>query len=291
MKRLEFGALVALLRNELGWTQSQLAEYAEIEIATLSNIERGAKKFFEPELLFRLANALQLTSLERREFFLASCGLDQKQIVRQPSTITPTNVFDSKNLLHKLTNLVSQIYAPAILGDVFGDILAVNNILLEVLNIDPSLAKMLAQNGVRINYLQIVFDVQGVFSENGVEFDISLLRAFREGSLRYRTKQRYTEVLQGLRNIKEYPSFDRYWRRVSTIEDDKESMLDPINIKHNTYGNLQFTISSSVTLTPHGELFLSHYFPMDLHTAESVIEIAKKVGTEVIPLSSWPQKD
>ena len=85
MNRKEFGELVATLRQDMDWTQSELAEYADVNDAVISQIERGVKKHFEPELLFCLANVFQLTTLERREFFLAASGLDQKQIVRQPS--------------------------------------------------------------------------------------------------------------------------------------------------------------------------------------------------------------
>ena len=68
MNRKEFGQLFATLRQDLDWTQFQLSEYADIDEPVISQIERGVKKFFEPELLFQLANALQLTTLERREF-------------------------------------------------------------------------------------------------------------------------------------------------------------------------------------------------------------------------------
>lgn len=41
MNRKEFGELVAALRQDLGWTQFQLAEYADIDEAVVSQIERG----------------------------------------------------------------------------------------------------------------------------------------------------------------------------------------------------------------------------------------------------------
>ena len=46
MYRRQFGELVAALRQDLGWTQSQLAEYAELEDSVVSQIERGVKKTF-----------------------------------------------------------------------------------------------------------------------------------------------------------------------------------------------------------------------------------------------------
>ncbi len=105
MKRKEFGELVAALRQDLGWTQFQLAEYADLDEAVISQIERGVKKYFEPELLFQLANALQLTSLERHDFILAASGLDEGQIVRQPSAITATDVFHPTKILQRMVSL------------------------------------------------------------------------------------------------------------------------------------------------------------------------------------------
>ena len=98
------------------------------------------------------------------------------------------------------------------------------------------------------------------------------------------------ELMHEYRNVQKYPLFDRYWRRVSTIEDDKASTLNSLEIEHETYGSLRFTVSVSVTLTSYGELFLSHYFPLDHLTASTVIRIAEKVGNEVLFLSPWPQK-
>src|SRR5215510_15772133 len=99
MNRRDFGQLLATLRQDLDWTQFQLAEYAEVDQAVISQIERGVKKFFEPELLFCLANALQLTTLERREFFLETSGLDQRQMVRQSSKSTTTDTSHPSKIL------------------------------------------------------------------------------------------------------------------------------------------------------------------------------------------------
>ena len=62
MNRKEFGQLLSTLRQDMGWTQFQLAEYAQVDEAVVSQMERGVKKYFEPEILFQLANALQLTT-------------------------------------------------------------------------------------------------------------------------------------------------------------------------------------------------------------------------------------
>lgn len=294
MQRLEFGTLVAMLRIELGWTQAQLAEHAEIESATLSNIERGAKKYFEPDLLFRLANALQLTSIERREFFLASCGLDHSQLLRQPSITNPTNAFETEKIIENLINLMSQMYAPAHLGDVFGDVIAVNNLLLETMQVNVTALGTFSQNKKsRINNLTIAFnpEITSVFHESSNESLIAILRAFRESSIRYRAKRRYAELMDELHNMKKYPLFARYWRRVSTFEDDREFMFDPFEITHTVHGTLRFTLTSSVIITSHGELYLSHFTPLDINTTNAIIKIAETAGRNTIQLSQYPWGD
>src|SRR5512134_1831882 len=123
MKRNEFGELIAALRQDFGWTQASLSEFAQVEEAVISQIERGVKKHFEPELLFSLGNAFQLTTLERREFFLAASGLDQKQIVRQPSAAMSTDVFNARKALDKMVDMTRQVRLPAFLCDVYSDVI------------------------------------------------------------------------------------------------------------------------------------------------------------------------
>src|SRR5919108_1142479 len=142
MKRTEFGELFAALRQDLGWTQFQLAERADIDVAVISQIERGVKKHFEPELLFQLVNAFQLTTLERRDFLLAASGLDQKQIVRQPSATTATDVFDVRKVLDKMVELTEQVRLPAFLSDVYGDVIAANNIILSFFRLPPEFVSL-----------------------------------------------------------------------------------------------------------------------------------------------------
>src|SRR5918996_682128 len=145
MKRKEFGELIAALRQDLGWTQFQLAEYTEVDVAVISQMERGVKKFFEPPLLFQLANTFQLTTLERREFLLAASGLDQKELVRQPSASTLTDVFNVRKTLDKMIELTGQVRLPAFLWDVYGDIIAANNIIISLFTVPPEYVEKVSQ--------------------------------------------------------------------------------------------------------------------------------------------------
>jgi transcriptional regulator with XRE-family HTH domain len=157
MRRKEFGELVAALRQDLGWTQFQLAEYAKVDGAVVSQIERGVKKHFEPQLLFKLANAFQLTTLERHEFVLAASGLDEKEIVRQPSANIATDVFDATKILERMIALTEALRVPAFLGDVYSDVVAANRIMLAFYNVPASMIETAANipggySTVRLNF-------------------------------------------------------------------------------------------------------------------------------------------
>jgi transcriptional regulator with XRE-family HTH domain len=294
MKRKEFGQLIASLRQDLGLTQAQLAELVDLENATLSNIERGAKRHIEPDSLYRLANALHLTSLERREFFLAACGLEQEKVVRQPGPNSRTKVFDAKRVLADLFGLMRQVYLPMNLGDCYGDLIAVNRALLDVVQIDAGSLKAMSQVTGGFNNLHYVYGTmlgQKTFGDDFSQSALVAIRSFREGSLRYRSKPRYRELMQEFRDPRRYPLFERYWRRVSSLDEDKETAGDPIQSQHPKYGTLSLMISSQVTITPYGELFLSYFLPMDAHTAVSLVSLIAETGQDVIQLLDWPEKN
>lgn len=126
MDRFEFGVLIAMLREDMEWTQSELAEYSGLDTAIISQIERGVKKHFDPELLFCLANSFHLTTIERREFFLAASGINEKRLIRQPSAALATDTVDAEKVLRKMIAIIEAQRLPAFIMDVYSDVLALN---------------------------------------------------------------------------------------------------------------------------------------------------------------------
>lgn len=295
MNRKDFGQLLATLREDLDWTQFQLAEYAEVDGAVISQIERGVKKFFEPELLFCLANALQLTTLERREFFLAASGLDQKQIVRQPSMATATDVFNIRKILDKLIELTGQVRLPAFLADVYGDVIAANQIILSFFKIPPHILETAPNMPGGYNTARVNFGKESVIrdriSDNWDGYALNSMRSFRERSLRYRAQPYFKYLMKSFRNQVEYPLFERYWKMVSSIEQDKEVDTDYFTFQHDEFGKVKYAASSTITITSFGELFLVQYLPLDEQTSQTFEKIAKEVGPAIIRLAPWPVKD
>lgn len=294
MKRRQFGELVAALRQDLGWTQFQLAEYAELDDAVVSQIERGVKKHFEPHLLFQLANAFQFTTLERREFLLAASGLDQKEIVRQPSAAVVTDAFDVKKTLDKMIELTGQVRLPAFLWDVYGDIIAANHVILSFFNIPPEFVEKAGETPAGYNISRFSFGkdlvARSTVIGNWDQFALNSMRAFRENSLRYRAQPYFKYLMKLFRNQNEYPLFDRYWKMVSSSEQDKEVDTDFYSYPHSEFGEVKYMSSSIVSITSFGELYLVQYLPLDAGTSQLFEQLAQKAGQGVNTFAPWPEK-
>ena len=294
MNRKDFGELLSTLRQDLDWTQFHLSEYAGVDEAVISQIERGVKKFFEPELLFNLANALQLTTMERREFFLASSGLDQKQIVRQPSAAMTTDVFNLRKILDKMIELTGQVRLPAFLCDVYSDVIATNQIVLSFFKVPPTFVEEADRipggyNTARFNFGKDLVARSHIL-DNWDNYALNSMRAFRENSLRYRAKPYFKYLMKVFRNPIEYPLFNRYWKMVSSVEQDKEANADYFSFHHNEFGDIKYTSSSTVSITSFGELFLVQYLPLDVRTSQLFEDLAQQAGSGVTQFASWPIK-
>ena len=294
MKRKEFGQLLATLRQDLDWTQFELSEYADVDQAIISQIERGVKKHFEPNLLYCLANALQLTTLERREFLLAASGLDQKQIVRQPSAGMSTDVFNVRRVLDKMIELTGQVRLPAFLWDVYGDIIAANHTIIAFFRVPPEFVEMAGQlpggyNMCRFNFGKELV-ARSLVIENWDRFAMNSMRAFRENSLRYRAQPYFKYLMKIFRNQNEYPLFDRYWKMVSSREQDKEVDTDFYSYHHAEFGELKYTSASIISITSFGELFLVQYLPLDESTSQVFEQLARQAGPGAETFAPWPVK-
>lgn len=294
MNRKQFGELVAALRQDLGWTQFQLAEYAELDDAVISQIERGVKKHFEPEQLFKLVNAFQLTTLERHEFLLAASGLDQKQIVRQPSVATATDVFNVRRALDKMIELTEQVRLPAFLADVYGDVIAANNMILSFFKVPVQYLEQIDKipggyNTVRFNFSKDLVARSHVI-DNWDQYALYSMRSFREKSLRYRAQPYFKYLMKIFRNRNEYPLFDRYWKMVSSNEQDKEASTDHFSYHHDEFGQIKYISSPTVSITSFGELFLIPYLPLDQSTSQVFEQLAQQAGRGITRFASWPEK-
>jgi len=245
-------------------------------------------------LLFKLVNAFKLTTMERREFLLAASGLDQKQMVRQPSAATATDVFNVRKVLDKMVELTGQVRLPAFLGDVYGDVIAANNIILSFFTVPPKLLEQADQipggfNTTRFNFGKDLISRQHVV-DNWDAFALNSMRSFREHSLRYRAQPYFKYLMKIFRNQNEFPLFERYWKMVSSVEEDKEISIDSFSFRHAQFGQIKYISSSTVSKTSFGELFLIQYLPLDESTSQLFENWAQKAGQGARTFAPWPEK-
>jgi transcriptional regulator with XRE-family HTH domain len=295
MNRRDFGELVAALRQDLGWTQFQLAEYSGEDVAVISQIERGVKRHFDPELLFCLANAFQLTTIERREFIFAASGLDEKQMVRQPTDAMVTEVFDASKVLDRMVTLAGQIRLPCYLTDAYSDVVAANHMILAFYNVQPSILEQAASipggfNSTRLNFGRESIG-RSLVMGNWDAYALNVMRAFREGTLRYRAWPYFKYLMRIFQNPSEYPLFDRYWKLVSSLEQDKDVNQDEFSFQHVKFGSIRYITSTTVAVTSFGNLFLVKNLPLDEHTEDVFAQLKSEAGLGVVRLATWPEKN
>ena len=96
--------------------------------------------------------------------------------------------------------------------------------------------------------------------------------------------------MKAFRNPVEYPLFDRYWKMVSSTEQDKDMNVDHFLYDHNVFGPLSYIASVTVAATSFGNLYLVQNLPLDRATDEVFSQLKARAGQGVIQLASWPEK-
>ena len=300
MNRKDFGKLITTLRREHGdeedvpWTQHRLAQEANqvlgAEVFTeymIGSIERGRRAVDEQTLL-ALATALQLTSGERKEFFLAASGIDNENIAREEN--------DPEEVLSVLLDRMKQAYLPAYIIDSYCDVVAINPALIELRSLasDKLGPGGLPKRPFPVNLAMFVFsdDVEKQISalrgEDWSDHAYQTMMVFRTWSLRYRTTAYFQALLQQLKRSR---LFRRYWRDVYLREGDH--FVDNRHMFMNSpkWGPLAYFSTYFMALTTVGELRLCVYVPAGPETADVFSQIMKQPGgTDILRVGAWPSK-
>ena len=288
MNRVEFGQLVTALRREQrdesdkAWTQKRLGKETGLGELTIGKIERGQRTNLDEDSLLRLVNALQLTSLERKEFFLAAIGVNGKQVAREEND--PAKILD--NLIQK----IQEIQLPAYIIDVYGDVVAANISIIRLLELSNDYLTHSYSVPAGFNHIRIGFDPGSGFRQllggGWHPVAVHIMQLFRGVSLRYRFTKYFKYTLSGLR---QYPLFRQYWQ-LAYSEDFYWNCLH-YTYNHRKFGHLNYLATPSQILTSSGELFLIIYCPVSPQTNDIFKDITEQVGTTVHRLASWPEKN
>lgn len=294
MDRKDFGKLVAALRQDLEWTQQQLADYGNLDVAIISQIERGVKRTIKPELRVRLANAFQLTTVERRRFLFAASGMGTEYILPQPRSALGGEAASPEAILKRISGVIERMRMPAFLIDGYSDILAANLIAHKFFEVPPGMLENAATVPGGYNTIRLVFGKELAlrlhFLAEWDEYARNSMSAFREQTIYYRAHPYFQYLINAFRDPAEYPLFDRFWKMVSSMEEDREANFQIFTIKHDSFGPIKYIASSSLTVTRYGELVLVQHLPANENTRRIIDRLAKENGEGVLTLAPWPDK-
>jgi transcriptional regulator with XRE-family HTH domain len=302
MNKVDFGKLIASLRKEhddeagVPWTQAKLAEEANLAAGAdvfteyiIGSIERGNRNLDEQTLL-ALAAALQLTSGERKEFFLAACGVENTSLARQDN--------DPEEVLSQLMGRMEQIYIPSFILDSYYDVVAASPAVMELFDLESAGLSFGSQEGRPFPYNM----VRNLFSDSDqgeshfgrlMREDWSsvlyeTVRMFRVVSLRYRSTAYFQRLLQELNKSRR---FRGHWQ--SAYFEEKDHYVDSLRVRFDSprWGGLVWFHWNLPALTSAGELLLCMYVPASHVTARVFDQIVEHCGTVTpLRLPCWPEK-
>lgn len=289
MDSKNFGKLISLLRREKfdetgeSWTQKHLADASNLSLAIIQNVESGKKKHLESEDLAALATALQLTTLERREFFCAATDNPDNQAIKNHKT----------KPLEEFINLLAECDLPGYISDPYMDVLAVNALFINLLKLSPDLFSKSQQIMAGSNEMRFSFDTQmgykNLLGDKWPIFAIESIRMFRYRTLRYRTTAYFQQLYRALCK---YPQFKKYWLQTRELDEDQDMFADLIHItyKHNDFGQLSYFPMRNIAMTIWGELYLTVYSPTNRNTLRAFMHLAEHRGNVVYRLAQLPDK-
>ncbi|MBK9208249.1 MAG: helix-turn-helix domain-containing protein [Anaerolineales bacterium] len=294
MNRFEFGSLVASLREDMRWTQMELAEKSGVDVSAISNIERGARKtLLKDNMLVKLADGFQLTSMERQEFLFAASGVTELEAVRKENS-REKKQFDPQAFLKEIGEHIACITLPVLVTDAFCDILIANHCLIDFYGTPSALLTNADHIVGGYNLMRYIFDPLSNFPEIIGEDRFERLawinvHYFRRRTLRVRSKPYFSSLMNELLNNKKYPSFERYWRRM--MFEDYDDFTTPIKRSGPEYDHSFVAVESLLALTPYGELYLHQILPLNKKTAKRIEGITNKVGEGYALFAPFPDKN
>ncbi|GAB4537608.1 MAG: hypothetical protein Fur0018_28300 [Anaerolineales bacterium] len=290
MLQKEFGLLIKAMRREMAclrgekWTQTELARRANATPKIISNLERGTKARIEPELLYGLANAFQLSLSERMAFFSLANTISEEALV--PPSQPP------QETIRPLLTILANARQPAFLVDALDNVIAANSLLFGMF---PFLRRLLAEPQTfpgAYNAMRFVFSSESGFAErvthNREVYLRQSLYRFRVMTLPYRATRYYYEMMQYFCQHPEMHLFaTMYAQRLS------EQPCPPASHITFTLPAEERAVSiSAITAapmnTPHGPLYLVLHIPADTQTLKYFNHLAGSGPAAVHTLAPWP---
>ncbi len=293
MNRFEFGTLVASLRNDMQWTQQELSARSGVDISAISNIERGERRtLLKDNILVKLADGFQLTSMERMEFMFAASGVTEVEKVRKEESSTK-KPFNARSFIKETGENIASITIPAYVADSFCDIVLANHCVIDFYSITAEMFQGARSAIGKYNMMRYIFDPSSNFIDSVDDNRwnrVALMNAryFRRRTLRVRSKSYFSKLLKELRDTDKYPAFETCWQKI--LFEEHDDYLLPIHDADPDNAHEFVTVETLLAITPHGELYLHQLLPLNRKTAERMEKISKRVGKGCEQFAAFPDK-
>lgn len=287
MEHKGFGRIVTALRKEQidfasghSWSQHRLADETGLTLRIVGKIERGEQARLDREILEGLAQAFQLTSFERREFFAMASEVTDAGLVRA--------ALGSEEVFRQVWALLDTLCAPAFLMDPFADIIGVNRALLAFHDLNLAQLKAARATAAGANNIAFLLAPDGrlrqMLGRGWRPIALANVQQWRAMTLRYRHTPRFRQLFTAL---SAYSDFQRLWEDSHGDGYDDYSRLRSYSYLHGAHGPVAYTVFTNTSLSGYGELYLSTFVPQDGVTTVLFQELAGKRG-EALSLAPWP---
>ena len=292
----QFGKLIAALRREQRdeqnheCTQACLAKLVGVSEQIIGKIERGEKVTYEADLLVNLANAFRLSSRERKEFFLAAVGLDERDIPRPAHT--------PEQILNSLIAIMTTTVLPALIVDAYDDVVAINSFARTLFDFTDELQREAPHLVGGFNIMRVVFSKKSKYrdalaKEQRERCITQNLQFFKTITLPHRASPYFAYLLKGFRKDKDMSLFNAYYAESMHGDSEDFYIEDEVLIfNHEKLGRIRCYSPSMEAVTAAGALYLLIYIPADLQTLRVFSQLAEacRCGTGVVRLAGWPHK-
>lgn len=287
MEHRTFGQVVAALRREQfdfasgnSWTQRQLAKETGLTVRIVGKIERGEQARLDAEILQGLAQAFQLTSFERREFFAMASEVADAALVRA--------ALGSEDVFTQVWALLDTLCAPAFLMDPFADLIGVNRALLAFHDLSLAQLKAARATAAGANNMVLLLTPDGrlrqILGRGWRPIALANMQQWRAMTLRYRHTARFRQLFSALSAC---PDFYGLWADSHEDGYDDYSRLRSYAYTHGAHGPVAYTVFTNTSLSAYGELYLSTFVPQDRVTTALFETLAGNSG-QALSLAPWP---
>ena len=282
-KQTHFGVLIATLRRQKFdplagkvWSQSRLAEEADLSLKIVGDIERGRRVNIDEHTLVRLADALNLSILERHYFYQIAASIQQQY--------APFPRGSAIEYLQNRVQLMAEMQLPAFIHDSLFNLMAANQLWLDYYTLTD--AEWDAPQ-LPFNLLRMTIDPSSpVHQQLGTkwrEMAQRILYRFCAYSMPEMPSDRYRETLQHLMQFKQFRGL---WVESIHQTGDHLHNASVFGYTHPRFGTLRLMSVSEQLVTNRGSFYLSIMIPGNTTASKLFDKLSRSTASQAHQL--WP---